>query len=326
MDETIAWLLEGPAWIEHRARIDLLGQAESDPQVVAARRAMLADPQIQALIAILRDWPVRPINSHKSAGHPLHQLTFLADIGLRAEDPGMDEIVTRVLDHASPQGPFGVVGNVPKAFGGTGEDQWGWVLCDTPLLLHNLLSFGLAGHPSVIAAGEHLIGMVRENGWPCAGSPELGRWRGPGRKEDPCPYANLIMLRALALHPDWRDSDAARAGAETQLALWTESRDRHPYMFFMGTDFRKLKAPLVWYDLLHVLDVLVRFPWLRGDPRLAEMRTLLASKADAAGRFTPESIWQAWRDWEFGQKKAPSRWLTLLALRIQRLAETEQRD
>ena len=35
-------------------------------------------------------------------------------------------------------------------------------------------------------------------------------------------------------------------------------------MFFMGTDFRKLKVPLVWYDLLHVLDVLSSFPWLKG--------------------------------------------------------------
>ena len=34
------------------------------------------------------------------------------------------------------------------------------------------------------------------------------------------------------------------------------------------------------------------------------------------GRFTLESIWQAWGAWEFGQKRTPSRWLTLLAHRI----------
>ena len=45
------------------------------------------------------------------------------------------------------------------------------------------------------------------------------------------------------------------------------------------------------------------------------MLALLRAKADAQGRFTPESVWQAWKDWEFGQKKIPSRWLTLLALR-----------
>ncbi len=42
-------------------------------------------------------------------------------------------------------------------------------------------------------------------------------------------------------------------------------------MFFMGTDFSKLKAPLVWYDLLHVLDVLSNYPNYRNDPRLLSM-------------------------------------------------------
>jgi len=67
---------------------------------------------------------------------------------------------------------------------------------------------------------------------------------------------------------------------------------------------------------MHVLDVLSRFPWLKKDARLAEMLALLNSKADQEGRFTPESVWTAWKDWEFGQKKRPSRWLTLLAWRI----------
>ena len=48
------------------------------------------------------------------------------------------------------------------------------------------------------------------------------------------------------------------------------------------------------------------------------MTAVLADKAGEQGRFTPESVWQAWNGWEFGQKKIPSRWLTLLALRILR--------
>jgi hypothetical protein len=144
---------------------------------------------------------------------------------------------------------------------------------------------------------------------------ELGGFRGPGRKEDPCPYANLAMLKALSVLDEWRDSGACRTGAETLLALWSESKTRHPYIFYMGTDFRKLKVPLVWYDLTHVLDVLSRFPWLRQDARLLDMLTVLRDKADVQGCFTPESVWTAWKDWEFGQKRIPSRWLTLLAWR-----------
>jgi hypothetical protein len=32
--------------------------------------------------------------------------------------------------------------------------------------------------------------------------------------------------------------------------------------FYMGTDFCKHKVPLVWYDILHVVDVLTQFPCL----------------------------------------------------------------
>ena len=49
MNDVIKWLLEGPTWVQYRTRIDLLGQAKTDPEVIAAREAMLADPQIQAL-------------------------------------------------------------------------------------------------------------------------------------------------------------------------------------------------------------------------------------------------------------------------------------
>ena len=84
----------------------------------------------------------------------------------------------------------------------------------------------------------------------------------------------------------------------------------------MGTDFRKLKVPFIWYDLLHVLEVLSHFTWVRKDPRYLEMLSLLQGKADSDGRFTLESVWLAWKDWEFGQKKIPSRWLTLLSIRV----------
>jgi hypothetical protein len=315
MDALITWLLEGQAWVQYRARLDLLGQVESDSAVVLARQAMLADPQVQGLIAELGEWPGAVLNSHKSAGHPLHKLVFLADLGLRADDPGIEPVIARVMAQRSAQGPFQVLMNIPAHFGGSGQDQWAWALCDAPSLVYALERLGMGEQAEAQAALAHLAGLARGNGWPCAASPELGKFRGPGRKEDPCPYANLIMVKALAQSAQWRDSDACRIGAETLLALWTKSREQHPYMFYMGTDFRKLKAPLVWYDILHLLDVLSQLPWLRSDPRLKEIADTTASKADGDGRFTPESIWTSWKDWEFGQKRAPSRWLTLLARR-----------
>ena len=116
--------------------------------------------------------------------------------------------------------------------------------------------------------------------------------------------------------PAWRQEKFCLVGAETLLDLWTRRKEVRPYLFAMGTHFSRLKAPLIWYDLLHVLDVLSQFPRLLQDERLLEMKTLLEAKADEIGRYTPESVWMSWKGWEFAQKKEPSYWITFIAQRI----------
>ncbi|UCH10769.1 MAG: hypothetical protein JSU61_02450, partial [Fidelibacterota bacterium] len=316
------WLLAGPPWIEVHTRFELLRQPESASEVITARQAMIAHPRISALVEELAGWPGSILKSHKDAGHLLHKLTFAADLGLRRSDPGVDVVVDRILSHQSPDGPFQVLVNINPRYGGTGEDQWAWMLCDAPLILYALTKFGLADDDRIQAAGRYLANLIHKNGWPCVVSPVLGRFRGPGRKADPCPYANLVTLKALAQLPEWRESDVCRSGAEALLQLWQQRKERRPYLFAMGSGFTKLKAPLIWYDVLHVLDVLSRFPWLHGDPRFGEMIELVRSKADVMGRYTPESIWMAWKGWDFGQKREPSRWLTLITHRILNRLET----
>jgi hypothetical protein len=318
MKAPIDWLLEGEPWIGYHTRRDLLDEPETEPRVRAVRRLTLADARVNCLLNELSGWPGKVISSHKSAGQPFHKLTFLADLGLTAADPGMDKIIARILERQSLEGPFQLPVNIPPQYGGTGNEQWAWALCDAPLIVYALAKFGLDKDSKVTAAVDHLARLVRENGWPCAVSKELGHFRGPGKKDDPCPFANLAMLKALAAFDELRDSPACHTGSEVLLSLWSESMTRHPYIFYMGTDFRKLKVPFVWYDLMHVLEVLSRFEWLKTDERLLDMIEVMVSKADPQGCFTLESTWMAWKGWEFGQKKVPSRWLTLSAWRILR--------
>jgi hypothetical protein len=206
--------------------------------------------------------------------------------------------------------------NINPRYGGTGEDQFAWMLCDAPLVTYAMVKFGLREMPEIQASRNHLVRLLRENGWPCAVSPEAGNFRGPGRKTDPCPYANLVMLQLLAQFPELHADPVLRTGVETLLSLWEQRRERRPYLFAMGTDFTKLKAPLVWYDILHVTDVLSQIPWAIEDERLQDMIEILENKADPDGKFTAESIWMDWKKWEFGQKKEASRWITFLVQRI----------
>jgi hypothetical protein len=314
--QTIEWLLEGDAWIQYRTRVDLLGQDEADPQVRAARKAMLADAKIQSLLAELNDWPGAVLNSHKSASQPFHKLAFIADLGLNVSDTPVKKIAKKVMAHQSEQGPFQLTTNVPTHFGGTGKDTWAWALCDAPILVSALVKMGLSDDKRIQIAIQYLDGLVHENGWPCAVSPELGKFRGPGRKEDPCPFATLAMLKLISRVPELREGKSAKIGVESLLTLWENSKEQHPYIFYMGTDFRKLKAPMFWYDILHVLDILSQFKWARKDKRFKEMLSVVQSKADGDGWYIPESIWTAWKDWDFSQKKVTSRGLTFFVQQI----------
>lgn len=318
MNTTIQWLLDSAEpWTRYRALRDLLGRPEEDAEVAAARAALLAHPQVRRLIALAATWPGRPILRHNDAGHPIYALSTLADFGLTAADPGLERAAAAVLAHRSADGALQSLLNVAPAFGGTGEDTWSWALCDTPTLLYALLALGLGAEPGVRAAVAHLVNAADENGWPCRCGPELGRFRGPGRKADPCPIANVYALKALSLVPELLDSPATRRGIEMLLGHWERRAGVKYYLFGAGSDFRKLKYPFIWYDILHVVDVLSRYPFVHADPRFVEMVAAITAQADGQGRYTAGSMYQAWKGWPFADKKQPSPWLTFLALRIQ---------
>lgn len=325
--EVTNWLLESDEpWTRYRTLADLLDRPEDDPEVQAARAEMLAHPQVQEMVAEAATWPGYPLKRHNDAGHPIYKFSTLADFGVRADDPGpalsvvegMPAGIEAVVAHQSPEGAFQILVNIPKTFGGTGEDAWTWMLCDAPTLLYALLAMGLGEDPRVQRAVEHMVGLVDDNGYRCVVAPELGKFKGPGRKADPCPIVNVYALKALSQVPELLDSPTARTSAEMLLWHWEHQTERKIYMFGIGTTFRKLKYPFVWYDVLHVVDVLSRFPFVHADPRFREMVETITAQADEAGRYTAGSMFRAWKGWSFADKKNPSPWLTFLVLRVQR--------
>lgn len=317
MDTTLDWLLTcDEPWTRYRTLIDLLDRPADDAEVIAAREAMLADARVQGLISQGATWGDRPFKRHNDAGYPIYALSTLADFGLTADDPGMGVWVEAVMAHQAEEGPFQSLINIPKAFGGSGEDLWTWIVCDAPTLLYSLIAMGLGDDPRVIQAGDHLASLVDENGWRCRAASELGRFKGPGRAADPCPIANVYAVKALASHPRWAEGEAVRAGAEVLLWHWEHQGEFKLFLFGIGSDYRKLKYPHVWYHILHVGEALSRCPWVCDDPRMIEMADELARQADDQGRYTAASMYLAWKGWSFANKKEPSPWLTFLALRI----------
>jgi len=54
------------------------------------------------------------------------------------------------------------------------------------------------------------------------------------------------------------------------------------------------------------------------------MVDIIKAKQDENGLFTPESIYQKGKSWDFGQKKAVSPYLSFLCIRLLERANCEQ--
>jgi len=289
------------------------------------RTAFADDPRTAELVRELQAWPGPRINSHRSASQFFHKLVFLADIGLRHDDPGMERIVGAILDSTDEHGVPCLAMEIPESRGGTGKCVGAWALCDAPSILYALKVLGVVDG-RLDGAVKYLSKLRLENGnsnsyvygngYGCVVSDTLGNWRGPGRKFDPCPYATLSMLKLLILYGDEYDLEIT-ACAECLLDLWEFSRGKHPYIFYAGTDFRKLKLPFIWYDILHVTNVVSKVEKYAGDRRLLEMFRIIKDKETAEG-FIPESVYQPWKDWDFGQKLHASAWMTYCVRDIER--------
>lgn len=309
------WLLQSEHFVEYNTRIEFLKLKETDEEIREIKSRILEDQRITTIIEELLQWPGVALKRHNDAKHSIHKLSFIADIGLKKEDSKITKITERILKNQSPEGAFEITMNIPTHFGGSGEDESTWVLCDAPTVLYSLMKLGSERTDKLEIAYDHLVSLKQENGWLCTASEKLGKFRGPGRKGDPCPYANLITLKALIQHPKWKKDKICYEGAEVLLGLWDQRKERKPYLFGMGTDFKKLKAPMIWYDIIHMTDVLSQLPSLHKDERFLEMISIIKEKADTNGFFTAESVWRAFKDWDFGRKKEPSPWITFLVYR-----------
>jgi len=313
--EAINFILEnGDVWLQYAARINILKESKED--LTDLKRQALTDPKIKAYLNDIADYHSILVTNHKNPDLPIHKLLFLLGIGFDTDVPEIQTAIDKIMENKDGNGIYQSLTNIPKHFGGSGEDSFGWCLCDAPLLLLALLKAGVDYEKHIKQGVDYFIGFHKDIGFPCTVSQELGKFRGPGRKDDPCPYASLIMMKLLSAIPEYRKSEIAVNTAKVLLSLWENSLERHPYMFYMGTDFRKLKAPAMWYDIVSVADALSHFEFVKADTRFMEIVSMIKDKQDDNGLFTPESIYQKFKGWDFGQKKTPSPYLTYLCYRI----------
>lgn len=310
----IDWLLKSDPYVQLAVRKNILNQNKLELSDLTT--LVLSDNRIRHYLNDVADFNSILVTNHKNPDLPIHKLIFLLDIGLDADVPEIGMAIQKILQNTNEDGIPRSMTNIPKHFGGSGEDTLAWALCDAPLMLYALLKGGFDYESQAKPGVEYIIGLYRDNGFPCAVSKELGKFRGPGKKADCCPYATLITLKLISIIPEYKQSILANSIIDILLDLWEESQQQNPYMFFMGNDFRKLKAPSFWYDIVSFAKCLSEFEYAKKDKRFLEMLDIIENKANSDYQFVPESIYLKCKEWDFGQKKMPSPWLSYLCVSI----------
>jgi hypothetical protein len=278
----------------------------------AEYEALSNDKRVQSLIDECVTWPDPPLKRHNDAKHPIHKIEVLADFGLDTRDQWIKALTNLIMGNRSEDGYFLSKIEIPERWGGKGTWTMDWMQCDAPILLYALQKFGIENEYTDEAA-RMLVWDSENNGWRCRSS--VPKFKGPGKKEDYCPYGNLIALKALSLSM-YRDTEAVQNGIDSHILHWENRAGKKIRMFGIGSTFVKLKYPNVWFDVLHVVDVLSWYPYAREYDEFWEMWEIIKEKQQPEGGFVPESVWKAWDEWSFGQKKGPCPWITMRIAKI----------
>lgn len=305
----INWLLDGEPFVRYRTLIDIQGREEDDKEVVATKRLVFKHPLIKQIFdqrnkdgywGTPRDiytwWPKKDTT--------FWLLGVLADFGFTKENKKIANACEYVF---STQFPCGGFGWAPPP---TPAD------CYTGILVESLAKLGYGTDPRIKKAYDWLIQRQRlDNGFWCKNTGLPGRVR---EKEPSCAFATLCVLGALAQNPELKKSAIAQKGVEFLLKCW-ENRGKIKYAGHdskIGKGWEKLKYPFTDYRILKYLDILSQFEFTRNDNRMIQIMNDLITKRDEKGCFYAESVHKVWSDFDFGQKKSPSKWLTLLVYRL----------
>jgi hypothetical protein len=319
--DPVPWLLESdePAarWI---ALTGLLDRPMSDPEVLRAHEAVLADPLTADLLDRISPWELEtPLSGHDKPEFAPNLLGLLADMGVTAEDDDrIAGVLGSMLEHQAEDGRFLALGR----WRGQDEAAWAALPCDSHAIAETLARAGFGDDPRVCRAFDRIAADLAETrqgrAWLCRPDPVVA-FRGPGRRDDMCPQVTLEALRAFSyLRPERRPADVIAAG-RVSLGVWRNRGSEKPYVFGHGRQFKRTKWPPTWYSAFEVVDALGRHPELWDGPyadpadrrALAELAAcLVAYNFDGNGHVVPRSCFRGFERHSFGQKKLPSPYAT----------------
>lgn len=340
--DPLPWLLE-PAdpGVRYLALRDLCGLSQDDPDLLAARAEAHRCGPIAAVLDAMDPtgfW-IKPGPGYSPKYHStVWAMLLLAQLGASARADARIPVACRyLLDHAlAPGGQF----TYSEAASGT-------IDCLQGNLCYALLQLG-CDDSRLDTALDWMARSVTGDG--IAPAQEVHRDKNRQAAQDrrvsrtdqpryfaslkcgpcfacrlnnsqPCAWGGVKVMLALSAVPADRRTPQIEAaiaagvdyllGIDPATAAYPTTDDRPP-----SRSWRQFGFPVFYVtDLLQLAEALVALG-LRDDPRLANLLALIASKQDSAGRWPLEYVYGSKTWGSFGRKNAPSKWVTLRALRV----------
>ncbi len=284
---TINWLLEGPDWLTCAVRNQLLGEQTDFNGSASAK-------EIKGLLKVIQskdqgfDALIKGTVSYTKELY--WYLFFLADIGFKTEELSFDRNFQKVLDLEDDQHKFLISKEMKPDY-----------FCISSILLTAMAKMSenvkdrLRAHLVTIMDAQRLDG-----GWHCAKRRAVGQNL---EESESCLMDNLNILMLFAEYQEYINEPRLEGAIDLLLEHWRRQDEKwRPYGFGIGSDFKKLRYPALKYGILRVLDVLSMYPYAVKQPEFSNMLECVLHKADN-GRYTPESVSNMFKEFDFGQKK-----------------------
>jgi hypothetical protein len=314
----INWLQANDPWVCYSALTELLEYPHDADEMQLARKAVLGHPSIKKLIAETTDWMPKAAGRNSDPQISYFKLRMLSDFGLTEEDRGIASIIKKASAHIH-DGMFACRGQTPKRPQKGAAiikpdpyaDAWHASPCNSPMIAYALIALNCRSK-----AIETAVERLRElwetpTGWFCHFFFVNSQFR---KVNAGCPMAGIMALEVFSQVPELKESKYAK-NAFAPLQFHKEY-GQTLYYFGRSKKFWTLKYPFVWYNGLYLADVLSRFDFVKESPLMKECIDWILAAQDEQGRFTATSAFIPYKNWDFGNKRQPSPWITFLCCRI----------
>lgn len=335
MATVLDWLLEKDSdnpGVRYFALTGLREQSANDPEVLAARHAVMEQGPVPAILDAQDPdgyWEQPGTGYYPKYRGTVWSIIYLAQLGADPTDPRLRVGGEYLLDNArASSGVFSMTGTPA-----------GNIYCLAGNLGAALLDLGFGGDERLEESLELMARFSTGEGIAPAGekTAPLHYYKsgicGPGfccsaNKGLPCAWGAVKVLRALARVPSAGRTPAMQSALDTTVEFLF-SVDPATADYPAGYSDKPSQS---WFrfgfPLFYVTDVLQTAEALTeagygSDPRLAATYDLILSKRDKAGRWKLEYAYtgKTWKDVE--QRGKPSKWVTLRALRVLKRAGIE---